>query len=249
MTLHPSPQSPYKRRNAYAYLERISPNRLVCHQACSAHNAADFPRGEPSAVYLHVYPNCLRANAADGYGLASQRPGCFCGGLQRLHVVEQGDHLFAAEYAVYADDHSADAGHHRRGRAHPPWRGRAGAPFAGVYSLYLPRDLAADLHGVLRLLADAAGVCGGDSSAADRVVARYYAAHRHSVLHRGDCDAGVRHYAPLLDGGIRLSAGAQPEHERPGDYAHQPHHHEGQPHEFLPAGVVFHRLESADCRA
>ena len=55
--------------------------------------------------------------------------------------------------------------------------------------------------------------------------------------------------ATLLDGGIRLSAGTQPEHERPGDYAHQPHHHEGQPHEFLPAGVVFHRLESADCRA
>lgn len=28
-----------------------------------------------------------------------------------------------------------------------------------------------------------------------------------------------------------------------------PHHHEGQPHEFLPAGIIFHRLESADCRA
>ena len=97
--------------------------------------------------------------------------------------------------AVYADDHSADAGHHRRGTAHSPRRGRAGAPFAGVYSLYLPRDLATDLHGVLRLLADAAGVCGGDSSAADRVVARYHAAHRHSVFHRGDCDAGARHYA------------------------------------------------------
>lgn len=68
-------------------------------------------------------------------------------------------------------------------------------------------------------------------------------------FHRGDCDAGVRHYAHLLNGSLRLPAGTQPEHERLGDYAHQPHHHEGQPHEFLPAGIIFHRLESADCRA